>query len=110
MIAASPKAQTVPHRWVEGPWISVVLMQRMSDVDDHHATLGLLARRRDDGALTSVAAMPVYRNFGPTTLALAALLLLLLEDFFDDPGIQHGGPPFRLILRANWSNTRLSYR
>src|ERR1051325_5794388 len=38
--------------------------------------------------------MSFDRNFGTTTLALPTLLLFLLEDFFDDPGIQHGGPPF----------------
>ena len=34
------------------------------------------------------------RELGSTALLLAAPFLFLLEDLFDDPGIQHGGPPF----------------
>ena len=67
---------------------------RRLDVDDHHAALALFTRRSDSRAVAQVGAVTLDRKLDPTTLALTALLLFFLEDFFDDPGIQHGGPPF----------------
>src|SRR5262245_62707746 len=65
------------------------------DVDDHHAALALFAWRSDGGAI-EVRAVALDGKLA-TTLAFTASFLFFLEDFFDDPGIQHGGPPFGLL-------------
>jgi hypothetical protein len=66
-----------------------------SDVDDHDAALALFPRWRDGRSVPAIATLD--RKLDPTSLALTALFLFFLEDFFDDPGIQHGGPPFGLM-------------
>lgn len=63
------------------------------DIDDHHAALGLFARRGYHRSL-HIASMAIDGKLNATTLAFATLLLFLLEDLFDYPGIQHCGPPF----------------
>ena len=84
--------------------------ETLLDVDDHHPALALLAGRRDSRTIPEIRPMSIDRNLEPSTLTFAALLLFFLEDFFDDPGIQHGGPPFGADVRANYSNARSSIR
>jgi len=69
-----------------------------SDVDDYDAAL-ILFRRLDRGTGSRVA-VAVNRHLGSTPLFLAASFLFLLEDLFDNPGIQNGGPPFTFLGRA----------
>jgi hypothetical protein len=45
--------------------------------------------------------MALDRELDAPTLALATLLVFFLENFFDNPGIQHSGPPFGADVRAN---------
>jgi hypothetical protein len=80
----------------------------ISDVDDDDPALALLARWRHGRTIAEVSAMALDGKLRPTTLTFTASLLFFLEDFFDDPGIQHSGPPFRLMCLANYSNTRFS--
>jgi hypothetical protein len=91
----------VPENADSSAWIS--------DVDDHDPALAFFARRRHGRAIAKVGTMTLDWKLRPTALTLTASLLFFLEDFFDDPGIQHGGPPFRLMCLANYSNTRFSY-
>src|SRR6185295_7224251 len=80
--------------------------QASLDVDDHHSALALLAGRRHGRPITRIASVTVDRKIHAAALALAPLLLFFLEDLFDDPGIQHDGPPFAAEVRANWSFER----
>src|SRR5690606_603723 len=66
-----------------------------SDVDDHHAALALLARWRHLRSGSRVSVPLRYGKLGTTPLAFAAPFLFFLEDLFNNPGIQHGGPPFK---------------
>jgi hypothetical protein len=67
------------------------------DIDDHHAALALLAGRSHGRPIPGIATMTIHRKVDSTPLTFTALFLFLLEDLFDDPGIQHGGPPFGLM-------------
>ena len=71
-----------------------------SDIDDHHAALGFLSRRCDRGAWTGIA-FTFHRELGSTPFTLTASFLFFLEDLFDNPGIQHVGPPF---MGTGWSS------
>src|SRR5256885_16858040 len=75
----------------------------MSDVDDHHTALGLFARRCDR-RLAFRFTVRGRGHLGSTALFLAASFLFFFEDLFDNPGIQHGGPPFV----ARWSSLTIS--
>src|SRR6266436_1889808 len=70
-------------------------MVQISDIDHYNATfvLAVLSRRRHTRLV--LLAIGVDRKLDATTLLLAPSFLFLLEDLFDNPGIQHGGPPFR---------------
>src|SRR5512141_1471136 len=64
----------------------------VSDVDDHHATLGFFARRSDLRPI--VFTIRLDGELDASALFFAAPLFFFLQDLFDNPGIQHGGPPF----------------
>ncbi|HEX4421182.1 MAG TPA: hypothetical protein VH165_24870 [Kofleriaceae bacterium] len=72
----------------------------MLNIDDHHAALGLFARRGNDRMVIAVP-LERERKLDPNALALASLFLFLLEDFFNDPGIQHRGPPFAADVQTS---------
>jgi hypothetical protein len=66
-----------------------------SDVDDDHAALFALGRRRRCGRRVSVAARTLEGHLDPA-LFTPSLLLFASQDLFDDPGIQHQEPPVGL--------------
>ena len=70
------------------------------DVDNHHATFLLLLARRRYGR-GSVLAIRLDWKLDAAPLVFAAPFLFLLQDFFDDPGIQHLGPSFVVGLTDN---------
>src|SRR5258705_5017694 len=64
------------------------------NVDNHHTALGLFAGWSHHRLLAAIAIRGDWK-LRATALVLAAPLLFFLQDLFDNPGIQHGGPPFR---------------
>src|SRR5690348_9816566 len=65
-----------------------------SDIDDHHTAFSLFAGWGHRRAGTGIP-FTLDRELGSTAFFLAAPFLFFFEDLFDNPGIQHGGPPFR---------------
>src|ERR1700761_8847726 len=58
------------------------------NIDDHDAALGLFLSRGHRRPRTLVTLLD--RQLDPSLLVAPPLFFFALEDFFDDPGIQHG--------------------
>jgi hypothetical protein len=68
----------------------------LSDVDDDDAALFAVGGRWRYGRFT-LTTRTLEGHLRPALLLAPLLLLFASQDLFDDPGIQHRGPPFGFV-------------